>query len=126
MAVALDPNIDATVDDLDVIFDSDLDVDAKKYWLNVAHTFLDARLDWGDFDDSTKARMETLAAADAASAQDPRIYRESVGDSNFRYQREKDSTDYWRMLLALDHTGTLNGAKDGQATDFQTFGPGRN
>ena len=126
MAVQLDPGIDATVDDLDVIFDSDLDVDAKKYWLNIAYTFLDSRLDWGEYDDATKARMETLAAADAASTQDPRVYQESIADTSFRYQRASDSTDYWRMLLALDHTGTLAGAKNGKSTDFQTFGPGRN
>lgn len=123
--VELEDGLDATVSDLDEIFDSDLDKSSKKFWLNVAYDFLDDRLDWREFSTSKKKRMEAIAAADAASSQDPRIYRETIGDADFQYQRDKNSTDYWSMLLALDHTGALANAKDGaEPADFKAFGPG--
>lgn len=119
--VDLEDDLDATVDDLDTIFETDLDQAAKKYWLNVAHDFLDERLDWNQFTTDQKARMEALAAADAASAQDPRMYRESVGDATFSYQRDQSETDYWQMLIALDHTGALPAKKNQPKADFEVF-----
>lgn len=125
-SVTLESGLDAEVNDLDVIFETtSLSTDAKKYWLNVAYNFLDDRLDWGEFSTDKKRRMEAIAAADAASCQDPRVYQETIGDADFRYQRDKTSTDYWRQLVALDHTGTLPSSKDAPTADFQTFGPGR-
>lgn len=123
--VTLDPGLDAEVSDLDTAFDTDLSADAKMFWLNVGYTFLNSRLNWAEFSTSTKKQMEVLAAADAASTQDPRVYREAVGDAEFRYQRADDETDYWRMLLALDHTGSLVGAKSGKTVGFEALGPGR-
>lgn len=125
MAVTLESGLDADVSDLDTIFDSNLSQDAKKFWLNVAHDFLDDRLDWGDFSTSKKKRMEAVAAADAASSQDPRVRSETIADREASYQRDPNDTDYWRMLVALDHTGQLANAKSGPTADFQALGPGR-
>jgi hypothetical protein len=123
--VTLESGLDADVSDLDTIFDSDLDDDAKKFWLNVAYDFLDNRLDWSQFSTSEKKRMEAVGAADAASSQDPRIYRETVGDADFRYQRDPNDTDYWNWLVNLDHTGKLPTEKGAPGVEFETFGPGR-
>lgn len=125
MPVSLDADLEAELADVKRIFDSDLSDDELKYWLNIAGSFLWDHLDRGDFDTTKQARMEALAAADAASSQDPRMYREAIGDSDFRYQRHETQTDYYRMLLALDHTGKLPESKSSTSADFETFGPGR-
>lgn len=122
--VTLESGLDADVDDLDEVFDSDLDADSKKFWLNVAYDFLNDRLDWSEFTTNKKRRMEVLAAADAASAEDPRVYREAIGNADFQYQRDPTDTDYWRMLVALDHTGRLPATKGAPGARFVTFGPG--
>lgn len=123
--VTLESGLTATLADLKLVFDSNLSDDALKYWLNVGYSFLDPLLDWSDFTDAKKGRMEVLAAADAASSQDPRIYREAVGDADFRYQRDPNDTDYWRQLVAMDHTGKLSSVKGAPSADFQALGPGR-
>lgn len=123
--VTLESGLDADVNDLDTIFESSLSTDAKKFWLNVAYSWLNDRLDWSKFTTAKKARMEAIAAADAASSQDPRVARDVIGDSEMRYQRDPNTTDYYQMLLALDHTNTLAQEKDAGGADIETFGPGR-
>lgn len=125
MTISLESGLDADVSTLDAIFDSNLPSDAKKFWLNVAYDFLDERLDWSQFSTSQKKRMEAIAAADAASSQDPRVKSEGVGDSEYTYQRDPNQTDYWQQLVALDHTGTLQATKDAATVQFESFGPGR-
>lgn len=125
MAVELEAGLDAGVDDLDAIFDSNLAADSKKFWLNVAYDFLNERVNWGGYSTAEKTRMEAISAADAASSQDPRIKSERIGDARFDYQRDPNETDYWGMLLALDKHGDLDGAKSGKTPEFQAFGPGR-
>jgi len=123
--VDLEDGLDASVSDLDAIFDSGLDQDSKKFWLNVAHDFLNERLNWSEFSAGQKTRIEAVAAADAASSQDPRVKSERVGDAQWNYQRDPEQTDYWSWALALDHTDTLGESKSTQAADFEAYGPGR-
>lgn len=122
--VTLESGLHADTTDFDNAIDTDLSVEEKKFFLNVAYSIVHPLLHGEGVGENTLARIEAEVAADAASSKDPRIYRERVGDALFDYQRVEDETDHWQLAVAMDPTGKLQGAKSGRAT-LRSFGPGR-
>lgn len=122
--VTLKSGLEATVADFDNTIDTNLSTDEKEWFLNIAYSITDPVLDKSDFSSATISEIEAEVAADAASSKDPRIYRETVGDSTWRYQRVKDETDHWAIAVALSR-GQLAGVKERGGGRLQSFGPGR-
>ena len=102
-----------TNQELQDIYDTDLDTDALDRWLSIAEGVVD---DIAAKDSSIKASrlkdIEALLAAHYASAQDQRIENTSRETASVTYQGETGmnlrGTHYGQQAIQLDPTGKLS------------------
>jgi len=108
MAITLDADARTDVATVKAAFDTSLDADAIKFWINAAYPDIDAVANAGtNLSSDELARLEAIWAMHKASAQDPRATQRS-GES--RSESYGDRPTYREMAVELDDTGTLAGA----------------
>lgn len=108
---SLNSNARTEASDVKEIFNTDLDDEELRNWINVAAESTDDVEDADVGNELSDTRLELIEmnlAAHYASAQDPRISSETVGDAQFRYKGTRDTTDYWITAVQLDTTDTLS------------------
>jgi hypothetical protein len=115
--------------DVLAIFDGDASTAAVEFWITAAEDLVDERLDAGEFDGDTLARITLLVACHNLAAQQPTESKGSVGPATFSYEgvREPDAHDaglaetrYGRRALSLDGTGGLEASEEPFV--FETYG----
>lgn len=113
-----------TPDEVANIFDTDLDTSdggSLDTWIDIANELVDDIQDVGpSISDARLEKIELLAAAHLASAQDQRIDSASRETASVNYQGKTGmdwkATTYGQRAVALDPTGTL--ADSGKRTAF--------
>lgn len=102
----LNANARNTASDVEEIFDTVLTEPQLNNWINMAAETTDDVEDAdtdGEMSDARLKLIEANVAAAYATAQDPRVTREQVGDGAWSYDR----TEYWDTAVSLDTTGSL-------------------
>lgn len=102
------PHTSATAGDVQDIMETSLNVSEIQPFLAAAQRFVADELENEGVSDATLTEIEKyMAAGIAASARDPGVTQESVGDVSVTYQRSEDHQEHMKVAAALDPTGKV-------------------
>lgn len=101
----------ARVSDAEVREIMDTEVSDLSAFITAANLTVDRRLKGQGLQDDELKEIERWLAAHLATAKDPRVSKESIGDASSTYQGGSglglDSSRYGQMVQSLDPTGRL-------------------
>lgn len=117
---SLNSNARTSASDVKEIIDTDLSDDEIKHHINAAAAMVDDVDAAGSVSASRLELIEEYLTAHIASAQEPRVKKESVGDGSWTYQGPAETTRYWDRAADLDPTGTLDDSDDAETSVFTT------
>lgn len=117
--MAYDSGLSAT--DIEEIFDTGLSTGALDTWISAAEAQVDDLPDHPDLDSARKKEITRFLTPALATAQDPRVNRESHESASVHYEGER--MDYLAVAASLDPTGTIGSDGTNAVLDVPTVLP---